>query len=99
MNFGLVFYAFHYLVLGYLVLRSGYLPKFLGVLLMVASVCLLTSSFAQFVAPDFADLIFPAIDVPAGLADLFLGIWLLFKGVNLTIWKSRTTRELLRPER
>jgi glucan phosphoethanolaminetransferase (alkaline phosphatase superfamily) len=93
MNIGLVFYAFHYAVLGWLIYISRYLPKFLGILVLIAAACLMTSSFAQFLAPDLFDRIFPAIDVPAGLADLLLGGWLLVKGVDLPTWRARVALE------
>lgn len=82
-SFGLVFFAFDCLVFGYLISKSGYFPKILGFLMMIAGLCYLTNSFAMILAPAFADAIFPSILVPGFLGELSLCLWLLVKGVNL----------------
>src|SRR2546427_4717445 len=51
-------------LLGYLIFRSGYLPKALGVLMQIAGLSYLTNSFALLLAPNFANRLFPAILVP-----------------------------------
>jgi hypothetical protein len=86
---GLIFFGFACLVLGYLILRSGYLPKILGVLMQVAGLCYLTNSFALLLAPTFADMLFPAILVPAFIGELSLCLWLLVKGVNVPKWEQK----------
>src|SRR5271165_5846263 len=45
-GFSLIFFAGYCLVMGYLIVRSGYLPKALGVLLQIAGLCYLMNSFA-----------------------------------------------------
>jgi hypothetical protein len=83
----LVFFAVHLLLLGYLIFKSGYFPKTLGVLLIIGSVCYLTNSFVLFLAPRYADLTFPVL-VPAGLSELALCLWLIVKGVNVSKWEA-----------
>ncbi len=61
---GLIFFGFACLVLGYLIIRSGYLPGLIGVLMQIAGFCYITNSFALILAPKFADMLFPAIMVP-----------------------------------
>lgn len=81
----LVFFGFHCLILGYLILKSGYLPKVFGIFLIAAAFGYLTDSFANFLMPNYADYdsIFLAIvAVPAITAELSLCLWLLFKGVR-----------------
>lgn len=85
---GLIFFGFACLVRGYLVFRSGYLPRILGVLLVVAGLCYLTNSFALLLAPALATLLFPAVLVPAFVAELALALWLVVKGVNLQRWEA-----------
>lgn len=51
----LIFFGCECPVLGYLIFRSGYIPKALGVLLPIAGLCYLTNSFAFLVGPSFAD--------------------------------------------
>jgi hypothetical protein len=86
---GLVFFGIHCVVLGYLIYKSGYVPKTLGVLLTIAGLCYLTNSFADFVAPAFAKIIYPAILLPGLPAELGLCLWLIVFGVNVPRWKER----------
>jgi len=85
----LVFFGCDCLVLGYLIFRSGYLPKFLGVLMQIAGLCYLVNSFALFLAPAFENLIFPAVLVPSFIAESSLCLWLIVKGVNVAKWEER----------
>lgn len=83
---GLVFFAFHCALLGYLIYRSGYLPKAFGVLFTLASICLLTSSATDLLAPAINAAIFPAIVLPLFLTQLFFALWLTIMGVNVRKW-------------
>jgi Domain of unknown function (DUF4386) len=87
---GLIFFGFACLVNGYLIFRSGYLPRILGVLMQIAGLCYLTNSFALLLAPTFADRIFPTILFPSFIAELSLCLWLLVKGVNVPKWKEKS---------
>ena len=88
---GLIFFGFECLVLGYLVIRSSYLPRTLGVLMQIAGLCYLTNSFALLLAPTFANMLFPAILIPAFIAELSLCLWLLVRGVNVPKWEQQTS--------
>lgn len=82
---GLVFFGLHLLVLGYLVIKSGYIPKTLGILLLLSAMGYLIDSFAQFLMPQYGDYqsIFQMIVVVAGVVGEFsLTGWLLVKGVK-----------------
>lgn len=79
---GLIFFGFACLVLGYLIFRSEYFPKLLGVMMQIAGVCYLTNSFALILAPSFGDKLFPWIHIPSFIAELSLCLWLLIKGVR-----------------
>jgi Domain of unknown function (DUF4386) len=85
----LIFFGCVCLVLGYLIFRSGYLPKALGVLMQIAGLSYLTNSFALLLVPNFADRIFPAILVPAFIGEASLCLWLIVKGVNVEKWKPQ----------
>jgi len=85
----LIFFGCVCLILGYLIFRSGYLPKTVGVLMQIAGLSYLTDSFALILAPSFANRIFPAILIPAFLGEASLCLWLLVKGVNLEKWNAR----------
>jgi hypothetical protein len=85
----LIFFGCVCLVLGYLIFRSGYLPRTVGVLMQIAGLSYLTDSFALLLAPSFADRIFPGILVPAFVGEASLCLWLLVKGVNVEEWNRR----------
>jgi hypothetical protein len=85
----LIFFGCVCLILGYLIFRSGYLPRAVGVLMAIAGLCYLINSFALLAAPDFADRIFPAILVPAFIGEASLCLWLLVMGVNVPKWQER----------
>ena len=84
----LVFFGFECLVLGYLIFKSGFLPKTIGVLMQIAGWCYLINSFALILAPALANRIFPAILLPAFVGEASLCLWLLVKGVNIQKWKE-----------
>jgi hypothetical protein len=87
----LIFFGCECLVLGYLIFRSGYLPKAVGVLMQIAGLCYLTNSFALILSPSLADRLFPAILLPAFVGEASLCLWLLTKGVNVSEWKVRAS--------
>jgi hypothetical protein len=93
---GLVYFGFTCLVLGYLIFSSGFLPKTLGILMQIAGLCYLTNSFALILAPAFADLLFPAILVPAFIGEASLCLWLIAKGVDVEKWKQRANASPVR---
>jgi hypothetical protein len=84
----LLFFGFTFLFHGYLIAKSGYLPKALGVLIQIAGAGYLTNSFALYLAPGFQARIFPAILVPAFVAEVSLCLWLLLKGINVEKWRQ-----------
>jgi len=91
---GLIFFGFACLVRGYLIFRSGYFPKALGLMLLIAGLCYLINSFALLLAPSFAALIFPGILMPAFVGELSLSLWLVFNGVNVKLWQERVVAQV-----
>ncbi len=80
---GLVFFGLSTAVLGYLVLKSGYFPKVLGLLLMVVvPLGYLLDSFTSFLIEDKPETMTLVLVTPAALIELaFIG-WLLVKGAD-----------------
>mgnify|MGYP003623093454 CR=1 FL=1 len=85
-NIALVFFGFHCLLLGYLIVKSAYLPRLIGILLVIAGPCYIINSFAHFVAPG--SNLYPLILLPSFIAELSLTVWLIVMGVNMAKWKS-----------
>lgn len=79
----LVFFGAFCIVAGVLIYRSRFLPRTLGVMMVIAGLCYLVNSFALFLAPGLASLLFPYILMPCLLAELSLALWLLVKGIDV----------------
>ncbi len=77
---GLVFFAFFCLVIGYLVFKSTFLPRILGVLIAASALAWMT-----FLWPPFAAKYFRYILV-MDLGEALLVLWLLVMGVNSERW-------------
>jgi hypothetical protein len=90
-NIALIFFGFTCLVNGYLIFRSGYLPKLIGILMQLAGLSYLTACFAALFAPTFADLIIPAVLIPPLIGESSFCLWLLVKGVNIEKWNERVS--------
>lgn len=86
---GLIFFGFACLVRGYLIFRSVYLPRVLGLLMAIAGLSYLTNSFALLLAPSLAASLFPGVLVPAFIGELSLCLWLIIKGVDVGQWEQR----------
>src|SRR5712692_9893648 len=82
----MVFYGVAAVLRGYLIFRSGYLPKALGVLLALAGLGFVTRNFALVLAPAYASdfLLLPMI-----LAGVSLTVWLLVRGVDVPMWEAK----------
>jgi hypothetical protein len=86
--FGLIFFGIECVVIGYLIVRSRYLPKALGIMMQIAGVCYVINSFAVVLYPPIGSKLFPFILLPPFVAELSLALWLLVKGVNVSKWTT-----------
>lgn len=85
-NICLVLFGFYDLLIGYLIFRSAFLPRVLGVLMALAGLGWLT-----FLYPPLANSLSPYVLVLGFLAELLLMLWLLVKGVNVQRWKEQAS--------
>jgi Domain of unknown function (DUF4386) len=83
-NICLVLFGFYDLLIGYLIFRSVFLPRILGVLMALAGLAWLT-----FLYPPLASYLSPYILVLGFVAELALCLWLLVKGVNVQRWEEQ----------
>jgi len=88
-NIALIFFGFTCIVNGYLIFRSGYFPKFIGILMQLAGFCYLVACFAALFAPALADLLIPAILLPPLVGESSFCLWMLIKGVDIDKWNAR----------
>jgi hypothetical protein len=83
----LVFFGLFQLALGYLISRSSFLPRVLGVLIAVAGVGWLT-----YLAPPLASALRTPTEVAGFIAEAVLMLWLLVFGVNAQRWEEQAQR-------
>lgn len=80
-----VFFGLSCLVLGYLLFKSGYFPKTLGILLVVGAVGYLTDCFTNFIFPQYASITETLVVSTAVIAELSLCLWLLLRGIRIPV--------------
>jgi hypothetical protein len=78
-----IFWGLWLFPMGALVFKSGFLPRILGILLMIACFGYVIESFAAFFGYNVSIIFF------TGWGELLLLLWLLIKGVNVEQWKKR----------
>lgn len=83
-----IFYGLYLFPLGYLIYKSGFLPKIIGVFLMLGCFGDLIDFFRFFLFPDYQSIILQNITLPANIGEFSLCLWLLIKGVKTTEVKS-----------
>jgi Domain of unknown function (DUF4386) len=86
---GMILFGFYCLLIGYLIFRSNFLPRFLGILVAFAGMGHLFSTFANLLSPAFARLLPLYVKLPGFVGELSLMLWLLVIGVNASRWKER----------
>jgi hypothetical protein len=80
---GLPFFGLAATVTGYLFLKSNYIPKGLALFGVIASAWCVLCAFIYLVFPGFAKPVNPYwFDSPMAIFELFLALWLLFKGLK-----------------
>lgn len=84
---GLVFFGFYCLTLAVLVFRATFLPRWLGVLLLLAGAGWLVGTFTTFLMPSLgiASTLIPV----SGLGEALFTLWLLVMGVNAERWRAQ----------
>jgi hypothetical protein len=82
-NIGLVFFGLYCLLVGILILRSSFLPRILGVLMVLGGL-----SYVLFLSPALVRSLHPYILVFPGVGQISLTLWLLVIGVNVQRWKK-----------
>jgi hypothetical protein len=90
-----VIYAGYLLAAGYLVFRSTFLPRAIGVLLAIGAVSYLIYSFASFISPEFAARLVPYIQLPSLIGEGSLCLVLLAIGVNVQRWREQASASAL----
>jgi hypothetical protein len=85
-NICFVFFGVYCLLIGYLIFKSAFLPRILGVLMAFAGLGWLT-----FLSPVLAHYLSPYIQVLGVFAEGSLMLWLLVTGVNVAKWEEKAS--------
>jgi len=75
----LCLYGIASMIRGYLIARSGYLPKLLGILFIIGGACFFLRSATYLLAPKYSS---PILLLPMALAGIPTMLWLLFRGID-----------------
>jgi len=79
-----VFFGVYCVLIGYLILRSRFMPRVVGVLMVIAGLCWLTTGY-----PPLAHGLGPVVMAGGLLGEGVLIVWLLAKGVDEERWMER----------
>ncbi|HEU0209185.1 MAG TPA: DUF4386 domain-containing protein [Candidatus Binatia bacterium] len=83
-NVALIFFGVYCLLIGCLILRSTFLPRFLGVLMVLAGL-----GWLIFLYPPLAERLFACIVIVGVIAEALLMLWLLIIGVDTDRWREQ----------
>lgn len=78
-----VFFGLHLILLGYLAFKSGYVPKVLGILVVVAGLGYLFDAVAGVLMPDIGF----SVGMITFFGELLLALWLVYKGLTVKRWE------------
>src|SRR5262245_40879425 len=82
------YYGLSWIIRGYLIFKSGYLPRFLGVLMAIGGAGFVARNFALILAPAYASAALLLVMFPGGL---LLTAWLLIRGVDVKKWEAKVS--------
>jgi hypothetical protein len=88
----LIFFSGHLFFLGFVVTKSNYIPKILGILLIIASLGYLINSLTGLFWVNYEAIVNQIVTIPNAVAEIALMFWLLIKGVNLSKWQERSSK-------
>ena len=75
----LCLYGIASMIRGYLIARSTYLPRILGILFIIGGACFILRSATYLLAPKYSS---PVLLIPMALAGIPMMGWLLFRGID-----------------
>jgi hypothetical protein len=84
-----LFFGLSLFVLGYLIFKSGYFPRILGVLMVVGALGYLTDAYGNMLYPNYDETFGWVVGVTAVFGELPFFLWLLIKGVNVQRYNER----------
>jgi len=87
-GYNVIFFGLWLLPLGYLIYKSGYFPRILGVLVVIAGFSTLIDVSTFFLFPSYTEIISSVVMVPGAIGEFGFCGWLLIKGAKIPEIKS-----------
>ena len=84
-----MFFGLNLFVLGYLVFKSGYFPRILGILMVVGASGYLLDAYGNVLFHNYGETFGWVVGVTAVFGELPFFLWLLIKGVNVQRYNER----------
>lgn len=78
-----IFLGLHLFVLAYLIFKSGYFPRILGILMVLPTLGYLTHGYGSILFPNYEEIFALVVGVGAVFGELPFFLWLLIRGVNV----------------
>lgn len=79
-----IFWGLWLLPFGLLVIRSKFIPKIIGIFLVIGCFSYLLESITSFFIPDYSEIVTPYLMLPLMIGEFSIIFWLLIKGVRTT---------------
>ncbi|MFL6764942.1 MAG: DUF4386 domain-containing protein [Sphingomicrobium sp.] len=80
----MVFFGFYCMTIGWLVYRSGFLPRLVGILMSIGGL-----GYLSYLSPPLVHSLFPLNVLPGFVGEAALTLWLLLRGVDAERWTER----------
>jgi hypothetical protein len=81
-----VFFGLWCIVSGYLIFKCTFMPRWIGVLLMIDGV-----GWTTYLLPSLGRQLFPFVAGASAVAEITLMLWLLIAGVNADRWQQQAS--------
>ncbi len=78
-HFGILFFSIHLILLGCLVFKSKYIPKYMGVIIVISGLGYMTDALKPFLFPNFNS----GFITVTFFGELIFMVWLLIKGLRI----------------
>jgi len=84
-----IFWGLWLLPMGYLVIKSGFISKIPGILLIIAGAGYIIDVLARMLSPNYGETVVASIVLVTLFGEIVFPIWLLIRGVNTGKWTTK----------
>lgn len=77
-----IFWGLWLFPFGWLIIKSGFIPRLFGLLLIIACFGYLVNSLVHFLAPAYASIIAPVTAITGTVGEMSIILWFFIKGVK-----------------